>query len=381
MGWNEPPDKNKKPDPWGNRGNGEGPPDMDEIIRKMQEGIGGLFGRRPAKIGRSGGSPLVWLLLILLLGCVAAYDMIYFIDQQDRGIVLRFGAYQRVWQPGFRVRLPRPIEDTIILNVQQVRTFTHKALMLTQDENIVDVEVAVQWKIREPEKYQFNVYEPDYTLRQVTESVVREVIGKSKLDFVLTEGRSQIADSQLQSIQDTLDNEYGIGIQVSTVVMQPAKPPDEVKEAFDDAIKAREDEQRSVNEAEAYRNDIIPRARGTASRIREEANGYKQRVIATSEGEASRFEQLLEEYERAPEVTRQRLYLDSIESVLSSTSKVFLDTEGNNNLMYIPLDRLMRDATGSQATRENGQSQSGTTSSQVLDDLRNRDNDRARRSR
>jgi membrane protease subunit HflK len=358
MGWNEPPDKNKNRDPWGSRGDGDGPPDLDEIVRKMQKGIGGLFGRKPSAINRNNGTPLAWLIPVLLLFAIALYDMIYFIDQQERGIVLRFGAYQRVWQPGLNFRLPWPVEETIRLNVEQVRPFTHQALMLTQDENIIDVEVAVQWKIRDPVKYQFSVFDPDYTLKQVTESAVREVIGKSKLDFVLTEGRSQIEQSQAQLIQETLDNEYGIGIEVSAVQMQPAKPPEEVKEAFDDAIKAREDEQRSMNEAEAYRNDVIPRARGSAGRLRQEAEAYKQRVIARAEGEASRFNQLLVEYERAPSVTRQRLYLESIESVLNSTSKVLLDAEGNNSLMYIPLDRLMQNSRANSSTQDSARNNS-----------------------
>ena len=382
MGWNEPPDKNKGRDPWGSRGNGDGPPDIDEIVRKMQKGLGGLFSRKPSAMNRNNGLPYTWLIPILLLLAIAIFDMTYFIDQQERGLVLRFGAYQRVWQPGLNFRLPRPIEETIRLNVEQVRPLTHQALMLTQDENIVDVEVAVQWKIRDAQQYLFNVYDPDYTLKQVTESAVREVIGKSKLDFVLTEGRSQIALSQLQLIQETLDNEYKIGIQVSTVQMQPAKPPDEVKEAFDDAIKSREDEQRSVNEAEAYRNDIIPRARCAAARLREESNAYKQRVIARAEGEASRFKQLLAEYERAPAVTRQRLYLDTMESVLSSTNKVFLDVDGNNSLMYIPLDKLIRDGNNSSATRNDAQGQIQTESSgQIIDTIRSRTEDRDREAR
>lgn len=341
MAWNEPPGGNKGKDPWGNRGNGEGPPDLDEIIRKMQQGLGGLFGKRSTGVG-SGGTPsaFIWLLILLIAGIIAASDMVYFIDQQDRGIVLRLGAYQKTWQPGLNVRLPTPLEEVIKVNVEQVRPMTHKAHMLTQDENIVDVEVAVQWRIDDPVAFLFNVTAPTATLRQVTESAVREVIGKSKLDFVLTEGRSQIAQRQLVLIQETLDL-YQIGIMISTVEMQPAKPPEEVKAAFDDAIKAREDEQRLVNEAEAYRNDVIPKARGAAARLREEATGYKARVIARAEGEASRFDQLYTEYQRAPAVTRQRLYLEAMESVLSNTSKVLLDTEGSNSLMYLPIDKLI----------------------------------------
>jgi len=382
MGWNEPPDKDKNKDPWGNRGNGEGPPDIDEILRKMQQGLGGLLGRKKPSIGRGSGPSFVWLFTLLIVCAVAAYDMIYFVDQQERGIVLRFGAFSRVWQPGFNVRLPWPIEDTILLNVEQVRPFTNKALMLTQDENIVDVEESVQWKIKDPVQYEFNVYDPDYTLRQVTESAIREIIGKSKLDYVLTEGRSQIAQSQLQLIQDTLDKEYKIGIQISAVQMQPAKPPDEVKEAFDDAIKSREDEQRSVNEAEAYRNDIIPRARGAAARLREEANGYKQKVIARAEGDASRFTQLLTQYERAPQVTRERLYLDAVESVMSSTSKVFLDADGNNSLMYIPIDKLIQGRGSNDSLLDNLNSQSSNNSSaQIIDNIRNRTSTTSDRNR
>ncbi len=339
MGWNEPPDGDKGKDPWGNRGKGEGPPDLDEIVRKMQQGLGGIFGNRPGSVGKD-GSPLLWMLGIILLLIWTAYDISYVVDQQERGVVLRFGAHVETLLPGLNFRFPRPIEKVIKVNVGQVRSITHKATMLTQDENIVDVEVAVQWQIGEANDYLFNVFSPSSTLRQVTESAVREVIGKSKLDFVLTEGRSAIAENQRELIQNTL-NDYKSGIKVLSVEMQPAKPPDEVKAAFDDAIKSREDEQRLVNEAEAYRNDVIPKSRGAAARLREEANAYKARVIAKAEGEASRFDQLYAEYQLAPAVTRQRLYLDAIENVFSKTSKVLMDNEGGNSLMYIPIDRLL----------------------------------------
>jgi len=339
MGWNQPPGGNNGKDPWGRRRGSEGPPDLDEIVRKIQQGFGGLFGRRPGSVSDNESS-LTWIFVFLALIAWLSYDMVYTIDQQERGIVLRFGKFISTLQPGLNVRFPRPIENVIVINVGQVRSITHKAIMLTQDENIVDVEVAVQWRIKEPTDYQFNVYAPDATLRQATESAVREVIGKSELDFVLTEGRSEIAQGQQKLMQQIMDD-YKTGILILGVEMQPAKPPDEVKAAFDDAIKSREDEQRLVNEAEAYRNDIIPKARGSAARLREESNAYKARVIAKAEGEASRFEQLLAEYERAPEVTRQRLYLDSIESVLSNTNKILLDTEGSNSLMYLPIDKLL----------------------------------------
>ena len=347
MGWNETPGGKDK-DPWGKRGNGEGPPDLDELVRKMQQGFGGLFGKRPVTGGAGGnGSPFVWFLVFIgLLGWLAI-DMTYTIDEQERGVVLRFGQFVTTMQPGLNFRFPRPIEQVLIVNVGQVRSVNHKAIMLTQDENIVDVELSVQWRIKDPNAYRFNVYSPEATLHQSTESAVREVIGKSELDFVLTEGRSQIAQSTHKLIQQIMDD-YNTGIEILSLDMQPAKPPDEVKAAFDDAIKAREDEQRLVNEAEAYRNDIIPRARGAAARLREESNGYKARVVARAEGEANRFEQLLSEYILAPEVTRQRLYIDAIESVLSNTNKVLMDTKGSNNLMYIPIDRIMENRSGSQ---------------------------------
>jgi len=381
MGWNEPPGGNKGKDPWGNRGNGEGPPDLDEIVRKMQRGIGGLFGRKRTSLGPggNGSSALIIVLIVIIVLVAALFDMIYFIDQQERGVVMRFGAYNKTWQPGLNIRLPRPIEDVVKVNVERIRTIPHKATMLTQDENIVDVEVAVQWRIKDPSQYLFDVNRPDLTLQQVTESAVREVVGKSKLDFVLTQGRSEIAQQQLQVIQQTLDD-YKTGILVLTVEMQPAKPPEQVKEAFDDAIKAREDEQRLVNEAEAYRNDIIPKARGAAARVREEANAYKATVIARAEGEASRFDQMLAEYERAPNVTRQRLYLDAMESVLSKTSKVLVDTKGNNSLMYLPIDQLLKkqNATSSPQTPKGLRSDSSPETSQ---DIRNRLDNRTRGSR
>lgn len=343
MGWNEPPGGNKGKDPWGNRGNGEGPPDLDEIVKKMQRGFGGMFGKKPGSVG-GGQSPMNWLIIIVLLVAWLSYDMFYAIDQQERGVVLRFGEYVTTLQPGPNIRFPRPIENVIRINVGQVRTLTHKATMLTQDENIVDVEVAVQWQIRDPANYVFNVNLPAATLRQVAESAVRRVIGTNKLDFILTEGRGQIALEQKQVMQKILER-YEVGILIVTVEMQPAKPPDQVKAAFDDAIKAREDEQRIVNEAEAYRNEIIPRARGAAARLREEANAYRTKVIAKAEGEASRFVQLLTEYERAPAITRERLYLDSLEAVFSQTNKIMIDSAGDdgaNSLMYLPIDQLLK---------------------------------------
>ena len=349
MGWNEPPGGNNGKDPWGssggNKNKGDGPPDLDEIVRKMQEGLGGIFGKKSSNgsangTGKDGGSALPTAFIIIALFAWFTFDAFYAIDDQYRGVVLRFGEHVADLQPGLSLRFPRPIEKVIKVNVGQVRSFTHNASMLTQDENIVNVEVAVQWKVSDPVDYLFNVYAPDATLRQVTESSVREVVGKSELDFVLTEGRNEIAQKQELLIQEGMDF-YGTGIVIAKLELQSVNPPEQVKAAFDDAIKAREDEQKSVNQAQAYRNDVIPKARGAAVRLREESNSYKAKVIAKAEGEANRFEQLLAEYQRAPEVTRQRLYLDAIESVLSSSGKVLMDSDNGNSLMYLPIDKLL----------------------------------------
>ena len=377
MAWNEPPD-NRGQDPWGNRGRGEGPPDLDDIVRKMQEGIGGIFGRKPSgtKKERKGGFPFSWMIAVIVLVLLLLVDITYLIDQQERGVVLRFGRYEKTLQPGLNFVFPSLIDKVVTVNVGQVRSITHKASMLTQDENIVDVEVAVQWRINDPADFIFNVRDPALTLRQVTESAVRAIIGQSQLDYVLTEGRSEIAQQQQELMQKILVDDYRSGILIVTVEMQPAKPPEDVKAAFDDAIKAREDEQRLVNEAEAYRNDILPRARGAAARVREEANAYKASVIAKSEGDAARFDQLLTEYERAPAITRKRLYLESIESVLSETNKVLLDTEGGNSLMYLPLDKLMQPRSSSSMNLSRDRAADGA--GQVANEIAERVGERAR---
>lgn len=367
MGWNEPPGGQGPKDPWGNRGgrkNNDGPPDLDEVVRNLQQRLGGLFGKRPpvGGGGSAGNNPLLWAGIIILLVIWLMYDMFYVIDQQQRGVVLRFGEYQTTLQPGLSMRMPRPLERVIKVNTGQVNTVSHQASMLTQDENIVDVEEAVQWRVQNPENYLFEVAAPSSTLRQVVESAIREIIGRNKLDFILTQGRGEIESLQIERMQQVLD-EYNAGILVVSVDMQPAQPPDPVKDAFDDAIKAREDEQRLINEAEAYRNEIIPRARGEAARIREEALGYKDRVVARAQGNTNRFEQVLEEYQQASQVTRERLYLDTMEYVLGRNSKIMMDTEGGSNLTYLPIDRLLEQSRGKGSSDGSG---SGSTSTSPL---------------
>ena len=339
MSWN--PD-NKDKDPWGNRPGNQGPPDLDEVVKKMQEGLGKIFsggggGQKKSSDEQKGPILLIaGALFVLLLG----YEMVYRIDPAERGVVMRFGKYVTSLQPGPHIRLPRPIEEVIKVNVERIQTITSQSSMLTGDENIVEVELAVQYRIKEATDYLFKIADPDVSVRRVTESAIRDIIGQSTLTYVITEGRAQIATEAMALIQDVLDV-YESGIEVTSVNMQPAKPPEAVKAAFDDAIKAREDEQRKINEAEAYRNEVVEKAAGEAARIRLEAEGYRDKVIAQAEGEASRFDQLYKEYSKAPEVTRKRLYIEAIESVLSKTNKVILDNESGSSLMYLPIDKLI----------------------------------------
>jgi len=363
MAWNEPggPSGPKDKDPWGGQNKEQGPPDLDEVVRKLQDKLGALFGGRrgggssgDGKLG-STGIGIIILIILVLWGATGFYT----IDQGNRGVVLRFGKYLETTQAGLHWRVPYPVDSVRIVNVQAirnveigyrsngdgqgVRTVPREALMLTQDENIVDINLAVQYKIKDAKDYLFNLRDPDLTLHQATESAIREVIGKSKMDFVLTEGRSEIVSRTELLTQKILDR-YKSGLLITSVNMQDAQPPEEVQAAFNDAVKAREDEQRLKNEAEAYSNDIIPKARGKAARMLEDSKAYKARVVDQAEGEASRFTQLLTEYEKAPEVTRERLYLDAIESVLNKSSKVMLDVKGGNSLFYLPLDQLLKPA-------------------------------------
>lgn len=350
MAWNDPDDKDS--DPWGGRKGDDGPPDLDEVVRKMQDKLGGLFGGGGSSTPGSGGgktSPLLWVVLVVGLAVLLFLATFWRIEPAERGVVMRFGKYVRTLQPGPSFQLPRPIDEVITINVQQIRPFTVNATMLTGDENIVDVEMAVQYRIKDVKNYLFKIADPDTTVQRVTESAIRDIIGQSTLDFVITEGRAEIGTGAIELIQQILDN-YESGIEVTSVNMQPAKPPEQVKASFDDAIKAREDEQRRINEAEAYRNEIDEKAQGEAARILLQAEAYKEQVVAEAAGEARRFEQLLIEYEKAPEVTRSRLYLDTIEEVLAENPKVMLDNKSGNSLMYLPIDKLIQRETTSSPT-------------------------------
>ncbi|HEY5602906.1 MAG TPA: FtsH protease activity modulator HflK [Gammaproteobacteria bacterium] len=367
MAWNEPGGSGKNKDPWGG-GNNQGPPDLDEVVKKMQDKFGALFGRggsgqTPGGGGGKGGgisSAGIGLILVIALA-VWAVAGVYTVEEGTRAVVLQFGKYIKTTMPGLQW-VPPIIQSYEIVDIENVRdarigyrteggtgrrsaSIEEESLMLTQDENIVDIYLAVQYKIKSASDYLFKVVNPDDTLRQVTESALREIIGKNQMDFVLTEGRSEIAAKVQELIQSILDR-YGTGLLVTSVNMQDAQPPEPVQAAFDDAVKAREDEVRLKNEAQAYANDIIPRARGAAARAEEDAYAYKDQVVARAQGEASRFTQILGEYKKAPEVTRKRLYIDAVESVMSNTSKVVVDVEGGNNLLYLPLDKMMQGAAG-----------------------------------
>lgn len=344
MAWNEPGKGGRDRDPWGGR-DGENSPDLDEMIKGMQRRLGGLFGGGGKRRTNGENGSMVGI-VVLVLGVVLAFEMIHIIEPSERGIVLRFGAHVDTLMPGPAIRAPRPFERVERVNVEEVSQFSHKALMLTQDENIVDVELAVQYRRSDAPSYLFNVVNPDQTLGEAAESAIREVAGKSTLDFILTAGRAEVSAAAMTLLQETLD-QYDAGLVVLSVNLVDAQPPEPVQAAFADAIKAREDQERIVNEAHAYANDVVPRARGAAARLVEEANAYREGTIARAQGEASRFTQVLAEYERAPAVTRQRLYIDAVESVFANANKVMIDTQQSGNLLYLPLDQLMRGATGS----------------------------------
>lgn len=352
MAWNEPGGGPK--DPWSGKGGGEqGPPDLDEVVRKLQERLGSLFGgsQPPGGAGgpvggRSGGggqlSTKVIGVIVGFLVVIWLATGIYIIEPAERGVVMRFGGYIDTTGPGPHWRIPAPFESVVKVNVDEVSTLTHRAAMLTQDENIVEVELTVQSRIQDAADYLFQDQDPERTLNDATITVMRVVIGQSKLDFVMTEGRGAVSVTIKERIQSLMDR-YKTGLIVTSVNMQPAKPPEQVKAAFDDAIKAREDKERLENQAEAYSNEVLPSARGNAARILADAKAYRDRVVASSEGEAARFSAVLAEYSKAPEVTRQRLYLETMEEVLSKNGKVVLDvTDGANSLMYLPIDQLMK---------------------------------------
>lgn len=343
MAWNEPGGGNQK-DPWGG-GNDQGPPDLDEAFKKLKQKLDGVLGGSGGGNGNtSGGGGLSFAaigLILLVLAAAWAAKGVYQVDAKERAVVLRFGKFHSTVQPGLHWNPPL-IDKVYKVAVTRVRAYAVKnAAMLTEDQNIVEVSLSVQYTAANPEDFLLKVRDPELSLAHATESALRHVVGGSEMHQILTEGRAELGIEVQKRLQEYLGI-YQTGIDVVKVNIEDTRPPQPVQAAFDDVIKAKEDEERLKNEAEAYRNGIIPEARGYAQRQLEEANGYKQQVVARSEGEASRFSQLVTEYERAPEVTRKRLYLDTMEKVLAGTSKVVVDVEGGNNMMYLPLDQIMK---------------------------------------
>ena len=346
MAWNEP--GGDKKDPWGGGGGNDGPPDLDEMARKMRERMNKFFGGKGGgTAGKGGGRPLSFGLVAIVAVLAWVLSGIYIIEPAERGVVLRLGKFDRITSPGPHW-IMRGLETVDKVDVDNLRTVSHRAKMLTRDENIVQVEVAVQYQVRDAQEYLFQVRDPDYTLQEAAESALREVIGGISMDEFLSGGRGAIVKQTKELTQSILDK-YKAGLILTSVNLQDPQPPEEVQGAFEDAIKAREDEQRYRNQAEAYALDILPKARGDAARLREAAMGYRDKVIANAEGEASRFSQTLNEYEKAPEVTRKRMYLETMEYVLGNTSKVLMTVKDGNNLMYIPLDKLMENRGRSSA--------------------------------
>jgi membrane protease subunit HflK len=347
----------------GNRGPGggnQGPPDLDELWRNFNRRLTDLFGRKgggdggrppePPSARALGGGAGVIAALVLAVWLASGF---YIVVEGQRGVVLTFGKFSEETNPGLRWRMPWPIQTNETVNLSQVRTLEigyrntvktkvlKESLMLTDDENIVDLQFAVQYTVRDSRDYLFSNKRPDETAQQAAETAMREIIGRSKMDAILYESREEIQIRSQQLMQQVLDR-YKTGIQVSRVTIQNAQPPEQVQAAFDDAVKAGQDRERQKNEGQAYANDVIPKARGTAARLGEEANGYKQRVIASAEGDASRFKQVLTEYAKAPAVTRERIYIETMQQVFSTTSKVMLDYKGGGNLLYLPLDKLLQ---------------------------------------
>ncbi len=368
---------------WGKRRGNSGPPDLEDIMRTFNQKINEIFGRKGGGDGgddeggsngrnpnRHGGGGIAIVLVLLLVAWIGSG--FYIVDEGQRGVVLRFGKHVDTTLPGLRWHIPSPIEKVESVNISQVRTVEigyrnnvrskvlKEALMLTDDENIIDIQFAVQYILNSPEDFLFTNRDPESTVLQVAETAIRQVIGTSKMDFILYEGREEVAARTTELMQTILDR-YQIGISINRVTMQNAQPPEQVQAAFDDAVKAGQDRERQRNEGQAYANDVIPRARGGAARLLEESEGYKQRVISAAEGDASRFEQVLVEYAKAPDVTRERMYIDTVQQILSNTSKILIDQEkGGGNLLYLPLDKLIQSDSGAARSSSGTKSQNDT---------------------
>jgi membrane protease subunit HflK len=339
MAW----DDGDKGNPW-RSDKDKGPADLDAVVRDLQRKLAGLF--RGGGTGRGGGgeqavSGSLVASAVVIVAVVWTSFGFYRVDAAERGVVFRFGAFQGLTQPGLQWHWPWPIEHAEKINTGATERYPYDASMLTRDENIVNVSLVVQFRRTDPQSYLFKLNEPEKILAAATASAIREVIGRNELDFILTEGRAEVSQQTQTLLQSTLDS-YGAGITIYEVNLVGAEFPGEVEVAVQDSIRAREDRARRILEAETYSNEILPRARGEAERRRQDAEAYREQVIANAEGEADRFSQILTEYQKAPGVTRERLYIETLEAILSSSTKVLVDTEGGNNLLYLPLDQLVQ---------------------------------------
>ena len=375
MSWNG----NDNKDPWGR----EPPPEIDDVIKKAKERINSIFGgggsSEESSSGGFGMKKFTWILVVLIFGYVTLG--IYQVEEAERSVVLRLGKFQEIKGPGLRWN-PPIVDSWEIVDVVRVRPHRHDALMLTKDENIVDVTVSVQYQIADPKKYVLEIRDADGSLAQATESALRHVVGGSIMDDALTTGRELIAQEVRARLQSYLDR-YSTGLEVLIVNIEDSSPPNQVQEAFDDVIKAREDEVRARNEAETYANGLVPEARGQAQRMLQDAEAYKEQVISEAQGDAARFNLLLAEYQKAPEVTRNRLYLESIQGVMSNSTKVMVDVEGGNNILYLPLDKIAQSARGAERLNIPSIANNSTSirelTDQVIEEIRRRNRQEERR--
>ncbi|GGY46380.1 protease modulator HflK [Bacterioplanes sanyensis] len=349
MAWNEPGGKGNPNDPWGNnnRGNnnrgGNQPPDLDEALKQLMDKLNGLFGggnNRGNGSNKSGGGGSLFGIAIVVLLVMLGFQSVYTLDETQQGVVMRLGEYLKTENAGLRFKIPL-VDEVVPVNTTQVRNAEIKERMLTEDENIVEVELNVQYRVMDPVAFALRVEQPERTLLSAAESALRHEVGSTAMDPILTVGRAILADQVQVRLQNYLDR-YQTGMVISQINIKDARPPAPVKAAFDDVQKAKQDKERLINEAEAYANSVVPEARGRAQRQLEEASAYKSRIVARAEGEAERFENLYSEYRKAPEVTRERLYIEAVTNVYNNASKVLVDVEGGNNMMYLPLDQLIK---------------------------------------
>jgi membrane protease subunit HflK len=365
--WGRGSQQDEQPQGQDNKRPNDGPPDLDQLWRDFNQRLNRLFGGKNQGGGGDSGGGFkpdakgagvglgIFGVILLFLWLVSGF---FIVQEGQTGVVMTFGRYSHMTPAGFNWRWPYPIQSHEVVNVSTVRTVEvgyrsnvrnkqpKEALMLTDDENIIDIQFAVQYRLKDAADWMFNLRDPEDTVKQVAETAIREIVGKSKMDFVLYEGREKVAFDTSQLMQHILDR-YDSGVQITNVTMQGVQPPEQVQAAFDDAVKAGQDRERQKNEGQAYANEVVPRARGAASRLLQESEGYRARVVAAAEGDTARFKQILAEYQKAPAVTRERLYLETMQQIFANTTKVMMDTRSNNSLMYLPLDKLIAESAAS----------------------------------